>query len=99
MLFHIHCNIKFFFKFHHVSEVKRKTVHRRTEQQQMAARPRGSDQRFLGMFIISATAPSVQGWGECGGRAAESLAPTKDRFPTLLHVTGFLCESKRLLLK
>lgn len=41
--------------------------------------------------------PRQFSWGR--GTAKESLAPTKDQFPTLLCVTGFLCESKRLLLK
>lgn len=37
--------------------------------------------------------PRISAVGD-GGRARESLAPTKDQFPTLLCVTGFLCESK-----
>ena len=61
----------------------------------MSARPHDSDQGILGVFSVYVTAPISS--ARDGGRARDS--PTKDQFPTLLCVTGFLCESKRLLLK
>lgn len=73
-------------------EVKRKIVQPRIEQQQMSsARPPGSDPGVLGVLIVFVATPSVQLRLE---RGLESLAPTKEQFPILFCVTGFLCESK-----
>lgn len=61
-----------------------------------SARPRGTDQGCLGVFkCLCGLLPLSLSAGAEGG--PESLAPTKDQFPSLPCVTGFLCESKRLL--
>lgn len=73
-----------------------KTVQQRIEQQQTSsARPPrvpGGVHMFTGVAVPISSAGA-------GRRARKSLAPPEDLLPTLLCVTGFLCDSKQLLLK